>query len=35
MDWQNRHVLVTGGASFIDFHLVDAWVRKGHSSRSK
>jgi len=27
--WQNRHVLVTGGASFIGSHLTDALVERG------
>ena len=29
MDWHGKRVLVTGGASFIGSHLVDALVRKG------
>ncbi|HID88246.1 MAG TPA: NAD-dependent epimerase/dehydratase family protein, partial [Anaerolineae bacterium] len=27
--WQNRHVLITGGASFIGSHLTDALVKRG------
>jgi nucleoside-diphosphate-sugar epimerase len=33
MDWENRSVLITGGASFIGSHLVDALVEKGASIR--
>jgi len=29
MDWKEHHVLVTGGASFIGSHLVDALVERG------
>ena len=29
MDWKERQVLVTGGASFIGSHLVDALVDRG------
>jgi nucleoside-diphosphate-sugar epimerase len=29
MDWQGKRVLVTGGASFIGSHLVDALVERG------
>src|SRR5437868_7194378 len=29
MDWQNRSTLVTGGASFIGSHLVDALLERG------
>jgi nucleoside-diphosphate-sugar epimerase len=29
MDWTGRRVLVTGGASFIGSHLVDALVERG------
>jgi nucleoside-diphosphate-sugar epimerase len=29
MDWADRHVLVTGGASFISSHIVDRLVEKG------
>lgn len=29
MTWQGRHVLVTGGASFIGSHLVDALIARG------
>jgi len=28
MDWPNRRVLVTGGASFIGSHLTDALVER-------
>jgi nucleoside-diphosphate-sugar epimerase len=31
--WQGRHVLVTGGASFIGSHLVDALVDRGAAVR--
>lgn len=33
MDWGDRKVLVTGGASFIGSHLVDALVRRGAKVR--
>jgi nucleoside-diphosphate-sugar epimerase len=33
MDWRKRKVLVTGGASFIGSHLVDALVERGASVR--
>jgi nucleoside-diphosphate-sugar epimerase len=29
MDWSSRHVLVTGGASFISSHLIDLLIEKG------
>lgn len=33
IDWKDRPVLVTGGASFIGSHLVDALVQRGASVR--
>ena len=33
MDWRSRQVLVTGGASFIGSHLVDALVERGATVR--
>ena len=33
MDWSSRNVLVTGGASFIGSHLVDALVDRGAAVR--
>jgi len=33
MDWKGRKVLVTGGASFIGSHLVDAMVKRGAKVR--
>ena len=33
MDWTNRSVLVTGGASFIGSHLTDALVERGAKVR--
>ena len=33
MNWQNRSVLVTGGASFIGSHLVDSLVDRGAAVR--
>ena len=33
MTWKGQHVLVTGGASFIGSHLVDALVAKGANVR--
>jgi len=32
MDWRSKHVLVTGGASFISSHLIDHLVEKGARS---
>ena len=29
MDWSQKKVLVTGGASFISSHLIDLLVEKG------
>jgi nucleoside-diphosphate-sugar epimerase len=33
MDWENRTVLITGGASFIGSHLTDALVERGAKVR--
>jgi len=33
VNWRNRRVLITGGASFIGSHLVDALVHRGASLR--
>lgn len=33
MNWQNRKVLITGGASFIGSHLTDALVERGAKVR--
>ena len=33
MDWAKKKVLVTGGASFIGSHLVDALVERGAKVR--
>ncbi len=33
MDWSQKSVLVTGGASFIGAHLVDALVERGANVR--
>jgi nucleoside-diphosphate-sugar epimerase len=33
MDWKNRKILVTGGASFIGSHLVDALLERGATVR--
>ncbi len=29
MDWTQKHILVTGGASFISSHLIDLLHRHG------
>ncbi len=34
MDWKNRRVLVTGGASFIGSHLVESLVHRGAQVRA-
>jgi len=31
--WQSRHILITGGASFIGSHLTDVLVERGAKVR--